>query len=553
MTAPAVDAEVIIAGGGPAGLMLANELGRRHIRTLLLCDRPSTTNFPQANATQARTMEHYRRLGFADAVRAVGMPGDYPTDVAYFTRITRHELARFELPAARDARNLIRTLSGSWSAAELPHRGSQLYVEQVLRRETEKLESVTLRFGWRVDGFVQDEKGVTVEATEMASGRKERFAACYLAGCDAARSVARRQLGFRYQGETGIVRDYMGGRMLSIWFRAPQLYAAIPFQRAWQYWAVNPKQRGLLVAIDGREEFIFMFQLRPGENEAAISDPWAKSAFDAALGAESRIEIISRMPWTAGLTLVAERFQERRVFLLGDAVHLFTPTGGLGYNTAIEDAVNLGWKLAAVLRGWGGARLLDSYEAERRAVALRNTSYARGFANSIGNFAAVPELEDATPEGEAARAEAGIYLNRHAREEFNIPGITFGARYDGSPIVASDGTTPPPDLPNVYTPSATPGGRAPHAWLDDGRSLYDTFGFEFSLLRLGPKPPETTALTAAAAARGIPLVIDDRPETELRDLYGADLALIRPDQIVAWRGNRVPADPEKLLARVTGA
>jgi 2-polyprenyl-6-methoxyphenol hydroxylase-like FAD-dependent oxidoreductase len=546
------DAAVIIAGGGPAGLMLANELGRRNIPTLLLCDRQSTTSFPAANATQARSMEHYRRLGFADAVRAVGLPPDYPTDVAYFTRITQHEVARFALPAAREARDLIKTLSGSWSAAELPHRGSQLYVERVLRAEAEKLSSVTLRFGWRVERFIDEGDRVTVEATSVADNTTQRFTGDYLVGGDGARSAVRKQLGFSFRGEAGVARDYMGGRMLSIWFRAPALYKLIPFPRAWQYWAVNRIQRGLVVAIDGREEFVFMFQLPPDIEEAAITDEWACQALDQSLGMHCPLTMIGRLPWTAGLALVAEKFQRGRVFLAGDAVHLFTPTGGLGYNTAIEDAVNLGWKLAAVVNGWGGAQLLDSYERERKPLAERNTGYARYYANSIGNFTPAAEIEDQSTAGEAARKEAGVYLNRHVREEFNIPGITFGARYDGSPIIAGDGAIPPPDRANEYVPSAVPGGRAPHAWLGDGRSLYDTLGFEFSLLRLGPRATDTTNFAKAAQARGMPLTIVDRPEAEIRDLYETDLALVRPDQIVAWRGNRVPDDPAAVLAQDTG-
>jgi hypothetical protein len=223
--------------------------------------------------------------------------------------------------------------------------------------------------------------------------------------------------------------------------------------------------------------------------------------------------------------------QRGRVFLGGDAAHLFTPTGGLGYNTAIEDAVNLGWKLASVVKGVSPATLLDSYEIERRPVALRNTDYARRFADSLGLFAPAPEIEDETERGHEARRAAGIYLDRHARAEFNIPGITFGGRYDASPIIVPDGGLPPPDAANVYVPSACPGGRAPHAWLADGVSLYDRFGFEWTLLQFGDVVP---AEAVRALGGDVKLVTLPR---SLRDLYEADLALIRPDQIVAWRGS----------------
>ena len=208
------------------------------------------------------------------------------------------------------------------------------------------------------------------------------------------------------------------------------------------------------------------------------------------------------LTWTAGHALVAQQFQRGRVFIGGDAAHLFTPTGGLGYNTAVEDAVNLGWKLAHVLRGQAPAALLDSYETERKPLAERNTAYARHFADSVGLFVATPELETATTRRRGrARSSASEHLNAHVRLEFNIPGVTFGGRYDGSPIIVADGTQPPPDAPNNYTPSACPGGRPPHAWLDDGRSLYDSFNFEWTLLALGPDAPETGRLRARGAAR----------------------------------------------------
>jgi len=180
---------------------------------------------------------------------------------------------------------------------------------------------------------------------------------------------------------------------------------------------------------------------------------------------------------------------------------------------------------------------LPSYEAERRPLAIRNTGYARGFAESLGGYKAPPEIEDDTAAGAAARARAGAYLEAHARSEFDIPGITFGGRYDASPIIVSDGTAPPPDAANTYVPTACPGGRAPHLWLSPGRSLYDAFGLEWTVLRLGPRAPPGDPFTRAASAKGIPLEMVEVPSEEARDLYQADLALIRPDQMVAWRGN----------------
>ena len=542
------EVSVLIAGGGPFGLMLANELGRRGVSVLLVDPKDGTTRNVQANATQARTMEHYRRLGFADEVRALGMPADFPTDVAYFTRFARHELARFSLPSSRDARQIVKALSGSWSAAELPHRCNQKFIEPVLRRHAERLAGVSVCYGWRMTRFDALENEVQVRVEPAAGGPSRTVKAGYLVGGDGPRSPTRQALGIRYAGETGVARDFVGGRMYAVHCRIPAFYSEIPHPPAWMNVSFNRERRCFMPAVDGAQEFAFHTQLKPHEDEARVSDESAAGMVRQAIGRPLGVEVLARDTWTAGHSLVAERFGAGRVFIGGDAAHLFTPTGGLGYNTAVEDAVNLGWKLAAVLKGQAAPRLLESYDAERRPLAVRNTSYARGFADSLG-IEPPQEIEDESAAGELARRRAGEYLARHGAAEFNIPGITFGGRYDGSPAIVPDGSAPPPDRPNAYVPTACPGGRPPHLWLGDGRSLFDAFGFEWTLLRLGKEPGE--GFTCAARRLGLDLTVLDLGIDEARELYGADLALIRPDQVVAWRGSD-DREAENVLGRLTG-
>jgi 2-polyprenyl-6-methoxyphenol hydroxylase-like FAD-dependent oxidoreductase len=552
MQAPPTKSDVLIVGGGPCGLMLANELGRRGVTAALVDDKPGTAFNPQANATQARTMEHYRRLGFADEVRAQGLPADFPTDIAYFTRYARHELARFRLPSAQEAKRTVSTLGGSWSAAELPHRVSQKFVEVVLRRHAQALNGISLHYGWRLVEFRDRGGHVEAELECVADGRRIAWRGRYLVGADGPRSRVRQQLGWHYAGETGVQRDFMGGRMLAIYLRAPAFYDAVPHPPAWMNVSFNRDRRAFMAAVDGHGEFAFHTQLRPGEDEASITADIAKAMFRATVGAELPVEILSHTAWTAGHCLVAEKMQAGRVFIAGDAAHLFTPTGGLGYNTAVEDAVNLGWKLAAVIRGHATEALPSTYEEERRPLAERNTGYARQFADSLGLFAPEDSIEDDTPEGVAQRARAGAYLADHGRREFNIPGITFGGRYDGSRAVIADGTSPPPDAANAYTQSACPGGRAPHLWLSETESIFDRFGFEWTLLQLGAGDAGVQAFCTAAAQRSLPLTVTPISLPRARDLYEADLVLVRPDQIVAWRGGH-GVDAAHVLDQLLGA
>ena len=543
--------DVLIAGGGPCGLMLAIELGRRNIRCLLVDAKPGTAFNPQANATQARTMEHFRRLGFAHEIRSMGLPPDHATDIAYLTRFAGTELARLRLPTAAAAPKAIKAMSGSWSAAELPHRVSQKYVEVCLHQHAQQQASVEMRYGWQLTSFQDTGDGIDAWVQSVNGEEQLNVQAAYLVGADGARSMVRHQLGIAWGGATGFKRKFMGGKMLAVYLKAPDFYARNPNDRAWMYVVVNPELRAFIMSVDGVSEFAFHIQMADDAATEALTETDARRLFAQAFGQSIDIDILSMATWMAGHALVAESFQQGRVFLGGDAAHLFTPTGGLGYNTAVEDAVNLGWKLASVLKGQAPAALLDSYQLERHPLAVRNTGYARQFADSIGLFEAAPELEDDSPQGEAARAVASDYLNGHVRREFNIPGVTFGGRYDASPIIVGDGTTAPPDAANSYTPCATPGGRPPHAWLPDGRSLFDTFHTEWTLLVLGPERADTTAFENAAAAMDVDLKVVHQTSGEILALYEAPMVLIRPDQIVAWRGHDVQ-QAQAVLAQVLG-
>lgn len=544
--------DVAIVGAGPSGLMLAIELGVRGIACVLLEANLNPPTAPKANATSARTMEHYRRRGFAHLVRVAGLAPDHPQDVLYCTRLGGREIARFKIPSRAQAAS--RSDFGdygeaAWPTPELPHRAQQMYIEPILRDQVAKLPSVDARYGWRVEVVSDAGEAATLEATQTASGQQLRVRARYIVGCDAAKSLVRAAMGVGYAGASDEQREFFGGQMLSIHFRAKDLYARLSGgalkRPAWQSWVMNREMRGILVAINGVDEFGMGIQLRPGQKADSVDIAHVFKTLTGLAGEPVRYELLNLGTWLAGYMLVAERFKKGRLLIAGDAAHLFTPTAGMGYNTSVDDAVNLGWKLAAVCQGWAPERLLDTYFEERHPIAQRNTRFAKTMADSIGRVAIPEDVEAEGAKGDAARTTLGEALLQHVNSEYNIPGLQLGLLYQ-SAIVAAESTPPPPDAPNRYVPSGYPGARAPHVATADGGSILDKFGRDFTLLCLGStfSPADWQA---AAAQLDMPLHVLANADPRVRALYGADLILIRPDHHIAWRGD-ASAKPLKLLA-----
>jgi 2-polyprenyl-6-methoxyphenol hydroxylase-like FAD-dependent oxidoreductase len=548
---------VVIVGGGPAGLMLAIELGCRDVPCIVLEEDVGPPDMPKANATSSRTMEHFRRRGFAKQVRALGLTADHPQDIVYCGRLAEKELTRFLIPSRQQVAD--RTAFGdygedTWPTPELPHRAQQMMIEPVLREQALRYQSVQLMCGWCVASFEADGEGVSVLAESTIAQETMEIRGAYMVGCDGPRSLVRKSCGIVYEGHTDGDRDFFGGQMLSVFFSSKDLYTVLAKKKAWMYWAVNAQQRGMLVSIDGIDKFLFALQLKPGQTAESVD--YRDAAFKA-VGATFDLELINVAPWFAGFTLVAEKFAKGRVFIAGDAAHLFTPTGGMGYNTSVDDAVNLGWKLAAVLRGWASEQILATYELERKPIAQRNTAFARAMADSIGNIKPPAELEEQGDAGDAARALFGLALNKHVRTEFNIPGLQLGLRYNDSPIVAKEDSAIPEDEPNRYIPSAKPGGRAPHFWMGE-KSIFDLFGLDFTLLCFSDSsntddPKDVQNWERLFAQSGIPLSVVFSHDAKAHQLYEAERVLVRPDHHIAWRGSSSSneAQIKKIIAMIS--
>ena len=538
MSAQALHTPVLIVGAGPVGLALAAELGWRGIACMIIEQSDGVIDHPRATAVNARSMEFFRRWGVAGSVREAGTPPDFPHTVLFVTSLQGFEIARIERPGHGGTRP-------TETSPERPQRCNQLWLDPILCDLALGFSCVTLRYRWRFDSFVEEQDGVVATVRDLATEDVRTIAADYMVDCSGGHSTIRQSLDIAMTGAPGI--DYH----LSIFVRLPELWKHHDKGKAAliHFIAAHGPRRNL-VLLDGRELWRFGVSGKEFYDNPERVD--VHRLLDEIAGTATPREIISIRRWSAR-DVVADEYRVGRVFLAGDAAHLNHPDGGFGLNTGLGDVADLGWKLSAVLKGWGGARLLDSYASERRPVGVRNVRQAEENLQIKKRRLAEPAIGDDTAEGAAARGRMREAILRDSLRNYVTDGTALGYCYDPSPICWEDGSLPLNDTITEYRPSSRPGSRAPHGWLADGRSTLDLFGRGFTLLRLGDDSPMTDSIAAAFARRHVPLAIEQIREPQVSAIYERRLVLVRPDGHVAWRSNDLPDNPAALADRVRGA
>lgn len=525
------------------------DLARLGVQPIVVERRRGVPPNPKCNTTNARSMELFRRLGCADAIRDAGLPAEHNTDVVYMTRLNGTEIVRYARPTTADVRSGTQHgVAANWPTPEPQHFISQLFLEPVIRSHAVDHWNVDLREGWELVSFEQDNDGATAAVRDVDSGAIETIRARYLVGTDGAASQVRKAIGAKLVGLDRL------NDMCSTFVRAPEVTAVARDMPGWML--RSAAGRAVIVAIDGADGWLFHISVPEGEDHETW-DP--EPAIFASVGQAFDYEIIEQSRWTPR-ALVADRWHDRNVFLAGDAAHIWVPMGGFGMNAGIADATALSWRLAAMLDGWGGAPLLDSYEIERSPVGGTIADQAVTWALNAGIHMAgaseqVELLEGEGDESDAAREALANVLIRDTLDEFECPGFQLGFFYADSPVIAHDDISAPPAISvSDYHPTSSPGSRLPHVWLGNRDSVYDHLGPGFTLLRVGEAAPPCVALVEAAAMRGIPLVVLDVDEDLVADTWDdVPVLLVRPDQHIAWRSHTEPSPHQSvdLLSRLT--
>ncbi|HTH79510.1 MAG TPA: FAD-dependent oxidoreductase, partial [Ramlibacter sp.] len=489
----------------------------------------------------------FRRLGVAGKLRGAGLPADFPNDVVFRTSVTGTELSRITIPPRSERYTSREGPDTWWPTPEPPHRINQLFLEPILLEHTAHLPGVRLLNRTQVTDFSQDPRGVHARALDLQSGEEMRIDARFLIGCDGGSSAVRKAIGAKLEG-TPVIQ-----RVQSTYIRAPRLRSLVPGKVAWCTYAVNPRRCGTAFAIDGHETWLVHNHLNPSEPEFDSVDRDGSIRNILGVDAQFEYEVISKEDWV-GRRLVADRFRDGNVFIAGDAAHLWVPYAGYGMNAGIADALNLTWLIGAVLQGWGGDAMLDAYEAERQPITQQVSQFAMDHAaKMIRARSAVPaNIEAQDDAGQRERERIGREAYELNVQQFCCAGLNFGYFYEGSPIIVTDGETPPPYTMGDFTASTVPGCRAPHFWLPGDISLYDAFGPAYTLLRFDDRA-SIGELSNAAAARGMPLKVLDLPAGIAPPAYRHKLVIVRDDQHVAWRGDSLPVDAGALVETLCGA
>ena len=532
--------EVLVVGAGPVGLTLAIDLGRRGVRCTLVEKKAAPEFLPKMERCNARTMEMFRRMGLADRIRAAGLDRNVPMDVYVALAMNEPPLLHLPYPSVADAEAQIAACADGSMPREPYQLISQYTLEPLLKSAAEQLPCVTVRYGHEFLSLAQDTGAATAIIRDPDGGEVE-IGARYIVGCDGGSSLVRKELGIQLRGEGNLLRLHQG------LYYAPDLFDRIPIGSGpgkGRHYHIADAQSTFLIMQDSTKHWTL---------HAVVDEPSQMAAqFERTIGAPVPFDLLYVGEWKQNL-LLADQYGAGRVFLAGDSIHLMIPTGGLGMNTGVGDAIDLSWKLHATLRGWGGPNLLASYEIERRQVGDRNVGASRYASLGRRRWRSQyrPDIRDPTPSGQATRDNLARVANVEQRKTNEMIGAELGYRYVGSPIIWEE-PGGPEQLFREYVPTTWPGARLPHVWLDEGRSVHDVIGDGYTLLRLGGSAADTSGLERAMQARGAPFAEVTIDASAPRDVYGYDLILVRPDLHVVWRGNAAPRDPARLAALATG-
>jgi 2-polyprenyl-6-methoxyphenol hydroxylase-like FAD-dependent oxidoreductase len=529
--------EVLIVGGGPVGLTLAIELGQQGVTCELIDKRPELGRLPKMERCNARTMENFRRAGIADRIRAAGLPRDVPMDVFVCVEsVTRPPLLHHRYPSVAEFTATARGVNDGSLPLETYQLISQYTLEPLLREVAEHTPGVAVRFGHELTEFDADRDGVTARVRTV-DGASDEIRAAYLVGCDGGNSTVRRQLGIELRGESMLdLRQAL--------FYCPDLFERIPIGKGRHYHIADDRSSFLIVQDDTKH-----FSL----HAVVDKDEDMPRLFEQVAGMPIDYETLYVGRWTQRLML-ADRYRDGRVFIAGDAAHLVIPTGGLGMNTGAGDAVDLAWKLAGTLRGWGGPALLDSYERERRPIGERNVAASRKAATGRRAWRGMwrPDIADDSPAGARTRAALAEVADREQRWSNDLLGIELGYRYLDSPLIVAEPGGPDPNGFR-YTPTTWPGARLPHLWLDDGTALHDHLGRRYTLLHTPGTDADIAGLARAFRGLGAPFADFEVRSAAAASVYeGHRLILVRPDLHVVWRGRDRLPEPGRLAAPATG-